>query len=108
MASNNVKIVTDSNFDAEVLNATGPVLVDFYTTWCGPCKMLTPIVEKLADEFPGKLTVAKVDLDQAPKLASKFGISSVPTIIVFEGGKAKASHTGLANRQKLLEMAGVS
>lgn len=104
----NVKTVNDSNFESEVLGATGPVLVDFYTTWCGPCKMLSPIVEKLADEFEGKLTVAKVDLDQAPNLASKFGISSVPTIIVFEGGKAKATHTGLANRQKLLAMAGVS
>lgn len=104
----NVKIVNDSNFDSEVLGAAGPVLVDFYTTWCGPCKMLSPIVEKLADDFAGKLTVAKVDLDQAPNLASKFGISSVPTIIVFEGGKAKASHTGLANRQKLLDLAGVS
>lgn len=104
----NVKIVNDSNFEAEVLGASGPVLVDFYTTWCGPCKMLSPIVEKLADEFAGKLTVAKVDLDQAPNLASKYNITSVPTLIVFEGGKTKASHTGLANRQKLLDLAGVS
>lgn len=106
--ANNVKIVNDANFETEVLKASGPVLVDFYTTWCGPCKMLTPIVEKLADEFQGKLTVAKVDLDQAPTLASRFGISSVPTVIVFEGGKTKAQHVGLANRQKLLDMAGVS
>jgi len=104
----NVKIVNDSNFDAEVLGASGPVLVDFYTTWCGPCKMLAPIVEKLADEFSGKLTVAKVDLDQAPNLASRYNITSVPTVIVFEAGKTKATHTGLANRQKLLDMAGVS
>jgi thioredoxin 1 len=103
----NVKVITESNFESEVLNASGPVLVDFYTTWCGPCKMLTPIVEKLADEYSGKLTVAKVDVDGAPNLAAKYGISSVPTIIVFEAGKKKASHTGLANRQKLIDMAGL-
>lgn len=104
----NVKTITESNFDNEVLSANGPVLVDFYTTWCGPCKMLSPIVEKLADEYQGKLTVAKVDVDGAPNLAAKYGISSVPTIIVFEAGKKKASHTGLANKAKLLEMAGLS
>jgi thioredoxin 1 len=104
----NVKMITESNFESEVLGASGPVLVDFYTTWCGPCKMLTPIVEKLADEYAGKLTVAKVDVDGAPNLAAKYGITSVPTIIVFEAGKKKASHTGLANRQKLIEMAGLS
>jgi thioredoxin 1 len=104
----NVKTINEANFESEVLGSPGPVLVDFYTTWCGPCKMLAPIVEKLADEYAGKLTVAKVDVDGAPNLAQKYGISSVPTIIVFEGGKKKASHTGLANRQKLLEMAGLS
>src|SRR5438067_92578 len=104
----NVKTINEANFESEVLGSSGPVLVDFYTTWCGPCKMLAPIVEKLADEYQGKLTVAKIDVDGAPNLAAKYGISSVPTIIVFEGGKKKASHTGLANRQKLLEMAGLS
>ncbi len=104
--SNNVKTVTDANFDAEVLKATGPVLVDFYTTWCGPCKMLAPIVEKLAVEYAGKLTVAKIDVDAAPSIASKYGISSVPTVMVFEGGQKKGSRVGLANRNQLLALAG--
>jgi thioredoxin 1 len=108
MASKNVHIIDDSNFEAEVLNATGPVLVDFHATWCGPCKMLTPIVEKLADDFEGKLKVAKIDIDQAPNVASKYGVRSVPTVMVFDGGERKASHIGLAKREKLLELAGLS
>lgn len=106
--SKNIKTVTDANFEAEVLNATGPVLVDFYTTWCGPCKMLAPIVEKLADEFAGKLTVAKVDVDGAPKIATKYGVSSVPTVMVFVGGEKKASRVGLSNRNQLLTLAGLA
>lgn len=106
--SKNVHLFDDQNFDLEVLQTSGPVLVDFTATWCGPCKMLSPIIEKLADEFEGKLKVGKVDVDAAPGLAAKYGIRSVPTVIVFEGGKQKATHTGLTKREKLLEMAGLS
>lgn len=106
--SNNVHAFDDKNFDQEVLQAAGPVMVDFTATWCGPCKMLSPIIEKLADEFAGKLKVGKVDVDNAPGVAAKYGIRSVPTVIVFEGGQKKAQHTGLTKRDKLLEMAGLS
>lgn len=105
--SKNVHMFDDQNFEAEVLKATGPVLVDFTATWCGPCKMLSPIIEKIADEFPGKIKVGKVDVDAAPGIAAKYGIRSVPTVIVFEGGQTKAQHIGLTKREKLLEMAGI-
>jgi thioredoxin 1 len=104
----NVHTFDDTNFQNEVLDhASGPVLVDFHATWCGPCKVLAPIVEKLADEFQGKLKVGKVDIDVAPKIAQKYGITSVPTVIVFENGAKKASMIGVAKRDKLVEMAGL-
>jgi thioredoxin 1 len=108
MASKNVHVFDDNNFDQEVLKADGPVLVDFHATWCGPCKILAPVVEKIAEDFAGKIKVGKVDVDQAPRLAAKYGISSVPTVMVFQGGQKKASHIGVAKREKLLEMTGVS
>jgi thioredoxin 1 len=108
MSGNNVHEFDDSNFDAEVLGHKGsPVLVDFSATWCGPCKMLTPIVHKLADEFQGKLKVGTVDIDQNPNLARKYGVTSVPTVIVFEGGEKKASNLGVAKRDKLVALAGL-
>jgi thioredoxin 1 len=106
-ASKNVHLIDDKNFEQEVLKAPGTVLVDFTATWCGPCKILAPIVEKLADEFVGKLKVAKVDVDQAPAVAAKYGIRSVPTVMVFQGGEKKAQHIGLTKREKLLELTGL-
>ncbi len=107
MAGKNVHSFDDSNFDAEVLKAPTKVMVDFTATWCGPCKALSPIIEKLAEEFEGSLKVGKVDIDSAPGLAAKFGIKSVPTVMVFEGGEKKASHIGLARREQLVKMAGL-
>ena len=104
----NVETFDEKNFDSEVLSADGPVLVDFTATWCGPCRMLAPIVEKLATEMDGKLKVGKVDIDASPALAAKYGVRSVPTVMVFQGGEKKATHTGLAKREKLLELAGMS
>jgi len=103
----NLLTFDDSNFDTEVIGADGPVMVDFTATWCGPCRMLAPIVEKLAAETEGKLKIGKVDIDASPSLAAKYGVRSVPTVMVFEGGEKKASHTGLAKREKLLELAGL-
>jgi thioredoxin 1 len=104
MASKNVVVVNDLNFEKEVLNAGEPVLVDFTATWCGPCKMLSPIVDKIADEFAGQYKVAKLDIDDAPSIAQKYGIRAVPTVLVFQGGEKKAQHVGLTNRDGLLRM----
>lgn len=104
MASKNVVVVNDLNFDTEVLNSSTPVLVDFTATWCGPCKILAPIVDKLADEFVGQYKIAKLDIDEAPGVARKFGIRAVPTVLVFKGGQKTSQHVGLANRDGLLRL----
>ncbi len=104
MARNNVIELTDENFDAEVTESTLPVLVDFTATWCGPCKMLSPIVEKIADQNVGKYKVAKLDIDDAPKVMQRFGIKSVPTVVVFKGGQKKDQHVGLTNYETLVKM----
>jgi thioredoxin 1 len=104
MGSMNVHVFNEQNFDAEVLKSDLPVLVDFTATWCGPCKLLAPIVEKLADEFQGKVKVGKLDIDDAPKLTAKYGVRSVPTVLVFRGGEKKGQHVGLTTRDKLVKL----
>ena len=79
--------VTDADFEEQVENATTPVLVDFWADWCAPCKMIAPIVEELANEYDGKVTFAKVDVDTNPETSIKFGIRSIPTLLVFKGGQ---------------------
>ena|SRR5579883_1748062 len=106
MASKNVVEANDLNFDEVVLQAKTPVLVDFSATWCGPCKMLTPIVERLADEAGGQYKVVKVDVDEAPGVAGRYGIRGVPTVIAFENGAKRAQHVGVTNREKLLQLLG--
>ncbi len=93
--------VNDQNFDAEVLGAGVPVLVDFYATWCGPCKQLAPIVDQLAKDYSGKLKVVKLDIDEAPGTASSHGIMAVPTLILFKGGVEKAKLTGFRGKPEL-------
>ncbi len=85
--SKNVLHLTEENFDREVLHSAEPVLVDFWAAWCGPCRIMAPVVDQLADEFAGRAKVAKVDVDAAPRLAARFGIVSIPTLMVFRGGK---------------------
>ena len=88
-------ILTEQNFKEEVLNSDIPVLVDFWATWCGPCKMLAPTIAQIADEKAGVVKVGKVDIDQQPGLASQFGISSIPTLMVFKNGKVTANAVGV-------------
>ncbi|MBK8212145.1 MAG: thioredoxin [Myxococcales bacterium] len=104
MAGKNVIELTDDNFDAEVVSSPIPVLVDFTATWCGPCKMLAPIVEKIADENVGKYKVAKLDIDDAPKVTQRFGVRSVPTVLVFKGGSKAGQHVGVTNKETLIKM----
>ncbi|HQY61146.1 MAG: thioredoxin [Myxococcales bacterium] len=104
MAGNNVIELTDENFDSEVTSSSIPVLVDFTATWCGPCKMLTPIVEKIANENVGKYKVAKLDIDDAPRITQRFGVRSVPTILVFKAGEKKGQHVGVTNKETLIKL----
>jgi len=106
-ASKNVLTFNEQNFESEVLKSTVPVLVDFTATWCGPCRALAPVVEKLADEFEGKIKVGKLDIDESPGVTAKYGIRSVPTVLVFQDGQKKAQHVGLTNRDKLVQLLGV-
>lgn len=108
MAGKNVHTFTDDNFEAEVLKSDKPVLVDFTATWCGPCKVLAPIVEKVADDFAGKVKVGKVDIDQSPGVTAKYGVRSVPTVLVFQNGQKTGQHLGSnTNRDKLAKLLGV-
>jgi thioredoxin 1 len=107
MASKNVLEFTEQNFESSVLKSDTPVLVDFTATWCGPCKALAPIVEKIADDYTGKAKVGKLDIDANPEITAKYGVRSVPTVMVFKGGQKVASHSGLTSREKLLQLLGV-
>lgn len=91
----------DANFDTEVLQSTVPVVVDFFADWCGPCKMLTPIVEQLAKDYEGKVKIGKVDVDRAAMLPSRYGIMAVPTLILFKNGKVQEKITGLLQKAEL-------
>jgi len=93
--------VNDQNFEGEVLNSEVPVLVDFHAVWCGPCKAMNPIVEKIAADYAGKAKVVKIDIDEAPGVASNHGIMAVPTLMVFSGGKEVTKLTGARQAAEL-------
>ena len=88
-------ILTNENFEEEVLRSYTPVLVDFWATWCGPCRMLAPVIAQIAEEQEGKIKVGKVDVDEQPELAYRFGISSIPTLKVFRDGQVVKSSVGV-------------
>jgi thioredoxin 1 len=93
--------VTDSAFEQEVLNSELPVLVDFWAEWCGPCKMIAPVLDEIADEFDGKLKICKVDVDANPEIPPKFGIRGIPTLIAFKGGNVEATKVGALSKTQL-------
>jgi thioredoxin 1 len=95
------KDVTDANFDQEVIQAAKPVLVDFWAPWCGPCRMVAPVVEELADEYAGKVEFAKLNTDDNPQTAVKYGIRSIPTLLVFKGGEPVGQIVGFRPKSDL-------
>ncbi|WP_227430904.1 thioredoxin [Psychrobacter sp. I-STPA6b] len=102
--SNNIINTTDANFDQDVLQADLPVLVDFWATWCGPCKAIAPILEDLAEEYAGKVQIVKVDVDNNPQSASRFGIRNIPTLFVFKNGEKVDAITGLQPKAELAKV----
>jgi thioredoxin 1 len=101
--SEHIVNVNDSSFDQEVLNSELPVLVDFWAEWCGPCKMIAPVLSEIADEYAGRIKVCKVDVDANPDVPPKFGIRGIPTLILFKGGNAEATKVGALSKTQLTQ-----
>jgi thioredoxin 1 len=103
MASADVVMLQDATFDQEVLKSDVPVLVDFWATWCGPCKAIAPSVEEVAKEYKGRVKVAKLDVDEAQATAGQYGIRSIPTLLVFKGGRVVDTVVGAVPKSKLVD-----
>ena len=101
-----VKTLTNDNFTTEVLQSDQAVLLDFWAPWCGPCRMVSPIVDQVAAEVDGRAKVGKVNVDEQPELAAQFGVMSIPTLVVMKQGKAVATRVGVQSKQAILNMLG--
>lgn len=100
-------ILTNQNFESEVLNSDIPVLVDFWASWCGPCMMLSPIIEELAEELEGKIKVCKVNVDEQSELAMKYRVASIPTLLLFRNGQLEKTTVGFMTKESLLAELGI-
>ncbi|MDX9697990.1 MAG: thioredoxin TrxA [Rhodocyclaceae bacterium] len=99
--SEHILHITDGNFESEVLQEQTPVLVDYWAEWCGPCKMIAPILDEVAKEYAGKLKVAKLNIDENPETPAKFGIRGIPTLMLFKGGNVEATKVGALSKSQL-------
>ncbi|MEI6709043.1 MAG: thioredoxin TrxA [Methylococcales bacterium] len=95
--------VSDREFDSQVLKAQGSVLVDFWAEWCGPCKMIAPILDEIAKEYEGKLTVVKINIDENPATPQRYGVRGIPTLLIFKGGEVEATKVGALSKGQLAQ-----
>ncbi len=101
MSSDLIKHISDASFDADVLQSAQPVLVDYWAEWCGPCKMIAPILDEVAKDYAGRLNVAKMNVDQNREVPAKFGIRGIPTLMIFKGGQLAATKVGALSKAQL-------
>ena len=99
--SENIVYLTDDTFEGEVINAEGPVLVDYWADWCGPCKMIAPILDEIAGEYGDKVKIAKLNIDENPATPPKYGIRGIPTLMLFKGGNVEATKVGAVSKSQL-------
>src|SRR5881296_4446864 len=101
MSANNIVTLTEANFEEEVLKASTPVLVDFWAEWCGPCKMIAPMLDELASEYDGKVKVGKVNIDEFQSIATQYGVRAIPTLLIFKDGEVAEQVVGLRSKRDL-------
>ncbi|MGB7755799.1 MAG: thioredoxin TrxA [Salinisphaera sp.] len=101
--SENIVKVSDDSFENDVLSAAGPVLVDYWAEWCGPCKQIAPVLAELADEYEGKLTIAKLNVDENPNTPPRYGIRGIPTLMLFKDGEVAGTKVGAVSKSQLAE-----